>query len=236
MTANQSYLDANWRSSDWVELYNASDSAVDLSGCALTDKAESEGYVFADGTTLEAGGYLVVYCDGTASDPYYAPFSLSAVGGEELLLYSNANVILDRLVTASLETDASLARDETGSWQVSTTPSPGFENTQSGFEAYLASVSNSASNVRITEIMAANLSCLADADGAFYDWIELTNTGSEAVALGGYSSPTARTSRFYGRCQTGRWSPAGGSSCLLPAKKQATNCTRALPSTGIPAS
>jgi len=186
MTANQSYLDANRNSSDWVELYNCSNETVDLSGCRLTDKADSDGYVFPDGTTLGAGEYCVVYCDGTTTDAYYAPFSLSADGGEELVLYSSANIVLDQLITASMQTDTSLARDEDGNWQVSDTPTPGFENTQSGYEAYLVSVSRPESDIRITEIMASNLSCLADSSGAFYDWIELTNAGSEAVDLGGY--------------------------------------------------
>lgn len=186
MTSNQSYMDANRRSSDWIELFNSSGEPVDLSGYRLTDKAGSDGYVFPDGTTLGAGEYLVVYCDGTTTDADYAPFSLSSAGGEELTLYSNANMVLDRLVTAALSTDASLARDENGDWQVSSIPTPGFENTQSGYEAYLASVGSPDSNLRITEIMASNLSCLADAEGAFYDWIELTNAGSEAVDLAGY--------------------------------------------------
>jgi hypothetical protein len=186
MTSNQSYMDANQNSSDWVELYNCSDDVVDLSGCRLSDKAGSEGYVFPDGTTLDAGEYLVVYCDGTTTGNYYAPFSLSADGGEELVLYSNANIVLDQLVTPAMQADTSLARDEDGVWQVSTIPTPGFENTQSGYEAYLASVSRPGSDIRITEIMASNLSCLADSSGAFYDWIELTNAGSETVGLDGY--------------------------------------------------
>lgn len=186
MTSNQSYMDANRVSSDWVELYNTSGEDVDLSGFRLTDKVDSEGYVFAEGTTLGAGEYLVVYCDGTTTNAYYAPFSLSADGGEDLLLYSNANIILDQLVTAAMQTDTSLARDGEGNWQVSSMPTPGFENTQNGYEAYLASVGSTGSSLLITEIMASNVSCLADSNGAFYDWIELTNAGSGAVDLGGY--------------------------------------------------
>lgn len=42
-----------------------------------------------------------------------------------------------------------------------------------------------AEDLRITELMPANKSFLPDADGAFRDWIELTNTGETAASLGG---------------------------------------------------
>lgn len=42
-------------------------------------------------------------------------------------------------------------------------------------------------SLRLTEIMNNNLSCLADADGSYYDWVELTNTGDRAVSLDGLS-------------------------------------------------
>ncbi len=40
-------------------------------------------------------------------------------------------------------------------------------------------------SLRLTEIMNNNLSCFADADGDYYDWVELTNTGNQAVSLTG---------------------------------------------------
>ncbi len=41
--------------------------------------------------------------------------------------------------------------------------------------------------LRLTEIMNNNLSCYAAADGVFYDWVELTNTGLTALDLTGLS-------------------------------------------------
>ena len=40
--------------------------------------------------------------------------------------------------------------------------------------------------LRITEVMSSNRSAYPDEDGAFPDWVEITNTGEEPIALGGY--------------------------------------------------
>ena len=45
---------------DFVELYNYSSAAVDLSGCALSDDRDAEKYVFPAATSLPAGGWLSV--------------------------------------------------------------------------------------------------------------------------------------------------------------------------------
>lgn len=41
-------------------------------------------------------------------------------------------------------------------------------------------------SVVLSELMASNHSCLADADGGFYDWIELWNTGKKTEDLSGF--------------------------------------------------
>ncbi len=41
-------------------------------------------------------------------------------------------------------------------------------------------------NLRVSEVMSSNRSAFPDETGAFPDWIELTNTGSEAIPLKGY--------------------------------------------------
>jgi hypothetical protein len=48
---------------DWVELHNAGGAAVDLEGWSITDDGNSRKWVFAAGTSIPAGGYLVVWCD-----------------------------------------------------------------------------------------------------------------------------------------------------------------------------
>jgi Lamin Tail Domain len=41
-------------------------------------------------------------------------------------------------------------------------------------------------DIRISEIMVAGQSVIQDEDGAYPDWIEIENTGSEAVSLNGW--------------------------------------------------
>ena len=43
---------------DYVELYNHSKSAVDLSGCWLTDDATTNKFRVPNGTTISPGGYI----------------------------------------------------------------------------------------------------------------------------------------------------------------------------------
>ena len=54
-------LDEDGDSSDWIELYNAGDTALDLSGWHLTDDASDlTQWTFPD-VSLGAGQYLVVF-------------------------------------------------------------------------------------------------------------------------------------------------------------------------------
>ncbi len=71
---------------DWVELYNRSAEAINLSGWYLTDSAsEPTRWQFPSGTTLGAGEYLIVFCNSWHGEPlvggeYFANFSLSKEG------------------------------------------------------------------------------------------------------------------------------------------------------------
>ena len=185
MVSNQSHLDAYLAASDWIELYNTSDKDVDISGFHLTDRLDKNGYIFPDGSVIGAHQYLVVHCDSTSNDAYYAPFSLVRSGGETIIL-TTGNVVLDQVVTQTAEPDTSLARYANDIWQISELPTPGYENSEEGYARYRAAIGNAGMDVRITEIMASNRSCLRDADGDFSDWIELANFGSSPARLEGY--------------------------------------------------
>lgn len=73
---------------DWIELYNTTDTALDVGGWFLSnDPAQPRKFRIADGTTLEKGGY-VLFTEAThfGADSGNAglrvPFSLSELGGE----------------------------------------------------------------------------------------------------------------------------------------------------------
>lgn len=45
--------------SDWIELYNATDAEVDMSGCGVSDNiAQPRKYVLPEGTVIAAKSYL----------------------------------------------------------------------------------------------------------------------------------------------------------------------------------
>lgn len=88
MADNDSVLmDEEGEYPDWIEIHNPGDTAVNLVGWHLTDKADSPTKWTFPGVTLEAGGYLVVFASGEdRTDPagtLHTNFSLSA-GGEYL--------------------------------------------------------------------------------------------------------------------------------------------------------
>jgi len=68
---------------DFIELFNYSAQAVDLSGCALTDDSETNKFVFATGTTIQARGFLSL-------DQVQLGFSLSS-GGETIYFKDPVN-------------------------------------------------------------------------------------------------------------------------------------------------
>ena len=75
---------------DWIEILNVSSSPISLDGWFLTDDAgDLSLWPFPAGTTIEAGGFLLVYASGDdvpdANGNLHSNFRLSA-GGEYLAL------------------------------------------------------------------------------------------------------------------------------------------------------
>ena len=74
----------NGDSSDWIEIYNAGDMAVNLAGYTLTDDPTEEDKWAFPSVNLAAGQYLVVFADddanpGSGTD-LYTGFKLKAAG------------------------------------------------------------------------------------------------------------------------------------------------------------
>lgn len=66
MTDNKSIIyDCEGDYNDWIELFNTSDEAIDLSGYKMTDNTENiDKWEFPEGTVIEAGEYLLIFCSG----------------------------------------------------------------------------------------------------------------------------------------------------------------------------
>ena len=120
------------RSSDVVELYNAGEASLDLSGWFLTDNfSDTTKWTFPDGTSIAAGGFLLVWCDGenTEGSQLHSSFKLSSVG-EELAVYDAAGQWVDGVTFPAQSTDISYGRsvDGSGLWSWFDTPTIGTSN------------------------------------------------------------------------------------------------------------
>ena len=108
---------------DWVELYNASASDIDLGGYSLTDDLAMPAKApLAAGLVVPARGYLVIWCDGQVQGIDHVPLKLDA-GGEEIALFSPEGESVDSLAFGMATTDVSFARvpDGTGEFVSCTT-------------------------------------------------------------------------------------------------------------------
>ncbi len=118
---------------DWVELYNAGSTSVNLAGWHLTDDfSKPEKWTFPD-TTIKPGGFLLVWCDNDPGDgPLHATFKLDA-DGEQIALVDPEGNVVDSLTFGPQQTDVSYGRMPDGgtTWQAFTRPTPGWGNTVS---------------------------------------------------------------------------------------------------------
>lgn len=118
-------------SSDWIELYNAGNTAINLANYYLSDNPnELQKWPFPD-WTLPPQQYLLVFASDRDVTNIYAHtnFKLSA-GGESVILSSADGEIIDQLTYAALATDQSFGRRLDGQTALAlfTVPSPGWSN------------------------------------------------------------------------------------------------------------
>ena len=114
---------ANGGVDDWIEFYNRSSQAVNISGWGVSDDpSEPLKWVFPVGTTLEASGYIFV-------DEVELGFSLSSAG--EMIQLSSADGLtgIDFIQFGQQQADISYGRSgEYGMWSFFDEVTPGEEN------------------------------------------------------------------------------------------------------------
>jgi hypothetical protein len=129
---------------DWIEIYNAGSSAVDVSGWWLSDDDEEvKKWAIPAGAILEAGSHLLVWCDGRDSHGnghYHAGFKLTQTKGSETLVLAQPNGnITDLVEPVRTHLGHSVCRHTDGgaAWYICTEPTPGASNDLSlQFAAY----------------------------------------------------------------------------------------------------
>jgi len=117
---------------DWIELYNPGSASIDLTGFYLTDDStDPKKWQFPTGSTIDAGGELVIWADNdTGQGDTHPSFKLSA-GGEIVALYNiDGTTLVDSVTFGAQTTDISYGRftDGTNNIISMTTPTPGAAN------------------------------------------------------------------------------------------------------------
>jgi hypothetical protein len=135
MAANDStIIDENGDYDDWIELYNAGDTDIDLGGMYLTDNFTNVTKWQIPDTCICAGGFLLIWADNeTMEGPLHTNFKLSAANGEGIGLYdteTQENMLIDAKSFNPQARDTSYGRfpDGHNRWYVMPTPTPGTAN------------------------------------------------------------------------------------------------------------
>jgi hypothetical protein len=161
---------------DWVEIYNASDEAINLEGFFLSDNnGNKTKFTFPD-FELAANDVVTIWCDDQPEQgAFHAAFRLSS-SGEEVGLYNTDTISLDYVRFGAVPDDIAVGR---------------FPNGQGPFNILIPTFNGlNANSVQpglvINEYQSSNESTVQDQWGGFEDWIELYNGGNNPIDLEGY--------------------------------------------------
>ena len=150
---------------DFIELYNHSNQAVDLSGCILTDDAASNKFVIPPGTVISPRGLTVF-------DESQLGFALSAAG--ETLYFKNPDQtrVIDTVQFEPQENGVSSGRSPDGAAEFYPLMSrtPGAAN----------------SNIRISEVTINEIMYAPISGDSRDQYVELYNQGGKPVDLSGW--------------------------------------------------
>src|SRR5262249_30871254 len=105
---------------DWVELFNPSPSAVDLSGFVFRDNDDTHTYLIPDGTSITAGGYLVLE---------EAAFGFGLGSADSARLFDPTGALVDSYSwTAHATTTYGRCPDGSGAFTTTSTSTKGASN------------------------------------------------------------------------------------------------------------
>lgn len=111
---------------DWIELYNPTQAAIDLNGYYLSDSSSNIKKWMISNKSIEPGGYAVI--DNFIQNEKKLNLSIS-VSGEEIYLTSPENVVIDVFSTGVLRPDVSSGITEDGARAFFSLSTPGGKNT-----------------------------------------------------------------------------------------------------------
>ena len=120
---------------DWVELYNPTGAAINISGYYLSDKASNPTkFQIPTGVSVPANGFLKVFCSNknlfTAGN-IHTNFKLTQTKPESIVFSDPSGAILENYVLNPTQSNHSRGRTTNGAntWSLFTTPTPNVSNT-----------------------------------------------------------------------------------------------------------
>ncbi len=127
---------------DWIELFNTTGAAINLSGFYLSDKSTNPTKWQFAGGSIPANGTVIIWAsksDLSAGPNFHTNFSLTQTKPEEIVLANSTGTIIDQLILNPTQADHSRGRTTNGgaTWSLFTTPTPNAANTgaQAGYVA-----------------------------------------------------------------------------------------------------
>ena len=177
-------MDGDGDFSDWIELYNPGPETSELGGCFLSDDESEPCKWQIPELTLQSGECALIFCskkDRTEGE-LHTNFKLSS-DGDTLYLSSPEGELLWQTSYESCPTDASLCFED-GETSASYFPTPGFPNTDDGYEAFQNANDHHGALV-INEAVTYNDDFFFHAYD-YYDWVELKNVSTETITLSDY--------------------------------------------------
>ncbi len=168
---------------DIIELKNISNEAISLGDWYISDSFDRKSRVKLPDTVLQPGEIKLIYASGkdtvTDSGEFHTDFRIS-LGETVYLFYQNTYAELE---TAECDANYSLSRDGSGKYTVMIA-TPGFENTDEGYDAFCTSRLDNESSIVISELLLK--ADLTSYGGALRDVVELHNTTGTAISLKGW--------------------------------------------------
>lgn len=118
---------------DWIELYNTSGSAVNLTGWHLSDKENNPLKWVFPGGTINANDRILIWCDSRdemVGAELHTNFRVTQTRSEKIILSDPSGTIVDSLTVRPAKENCSRGRSTDGAanWSVFTTPSPNAAN------------------------------------------------------------------------------------------------------------
>ncbi len=188
-TKNETVIaDNSGKYRDYIELYNAGNSRLDLAGFVLTDGNVRSKPL--ERFSLGAGEYKILFLSDETTG-----FALKASGGECIQLLDSAGNLVTQANTTALAPDQVMSYYDRG-FTLTMDATPGFPNDASGRAAFVSGSPDTAPKLQLSEVLVGNVSSLPDSEGRFSDVVELYNASDEPIELGGFFLSDSLKNRF----------------------------------------